>query len=347
MCKGQESRVSSRPPSPKRSPPTRGRNPEKTGQGQPSQDAQFNGRQDVSFSDPNLTSGSGGRNHPSTQVTRIGPSLSHVDYRRRDAFCTGCASLSCAFDRRVSAIVVGIHLEDQPHFGVDGYAGAHPLADARPRLGRIPAVRDAAEANHSIGFGPRTSWSNRFHQARVAAAVCNPRSTIPPPTAFAARGRLTPAQPEHAPGRQHLPLPRHPNPIWDQLAIDDLSASFIWMDTTSICFALQALVRARIERTILVSDASPCRSRRHARRMGRASQQVIAGQDAYPAGSNRPLEALPQQPDPGDRRLRCRSLRHHEPPSPRLLRKRGPHRRGTGSQPGDLRKEQAAKNPSR
>ena len=54
------------------------------------------------------------------------------------------------------------------------------------------------------------------------------------------------------------PLPRHPNPIWEQAAIDSLSASFI-ADGHHLdpCDAQSADTGEDPLKTILVSDASP------------------------------------------------------------------------------------------
>jgi N-acetylglucosamine-6-phosphate deacetylase len=54
------------------------------------------------------------------------------------------------------------------------------------------------------------------------------------------------------------PLARHPNPIWEQAAMDELSASFIADGHHLDLATLRVLARAKgAARTILVSDASP------------------------------------------------------------------------------------------
>ncbi len=54
------------------------------------------------------------------------------------------------------------------------------------------------------------------------------------------------------------PLPRHPNPIWEQAGHDQLSASFIADGDHLDLATLRVLARAKgPSRTILISDASP------------------------------------------------------------------------------------------
>jgi N-acetylglucosamine-6-phosphate deacetylase len=89
-------------------------------------------------------------------------------------------------------------------------------------------------------------------------------------------------------------LPRHPNPIWEQAALDELSASLI-ADGHHIDLAtMRVLARAKgPSRTILVSDASPLAG------LGPGvygewavdpSGKIVVAGTPYLAGSNQGLE---------------------------------------------------------
>ena len=89
-------------------------------------------------------------------------------------------------------------------------------------------------------------------------------------------------------------LPRHPNPIWEQAAIDDLSASFIADGHHLDLATLRVLARAKgPARTILVSDASPLAGLPPGTYGDWAvdpSGKIVVAGTPYLAGSNQGLE---------------------------------------------------------
>ena len=144
------------------------------------------------------------------------------------------------------------------------------------------------------------------------------------------------------------PLARHPNPIWEQAAIDELAASFIADGHHLDQATLRVLVRAKGPgRTILVSDASPLAGLppgRYGEWEVVPSGKIVVAGTPYLAGSNQGLEVgLDQllrstQCTIGDtieavtpRRLLGRGGRHFEPGQPANL---AIFRHSSGDRPG-------------
>ena len=109
-----------------------------------------------------------------------------------------------------------------------------PRPGARP--GSIDLIRRARAAGVAIALG-HTAASGPEIQAAVAAGA-----------------RLS----THLGNGIATMLCRHPNPIWEQAGLDDMSASFIADGFHLDLATLRVLVRAKgSDRTILISDASP------------------------------------------------------------------------------------------
>ena len=89
-------------------------------------------------------------------------------------------------------------------------------------------------------------------------------------------------------------LARHPNPIWEQAALDSLSASFIADGHHLDLATLRVLARSKgPERTILVSDASPLAGLPpgvHGEWAVDPSGKIVVAGTPYLAGSNQGLE---------------------------------------------------------
>ena len=90
------------------------------------------------------------------------------------------------------------------------------------------------------------------------------------------------------------PLPRHPNPIWEQAAIDALHASFIADGHHVDPSTLRVLVRAKgLDHTILVSDASPLAGLppgNYGNWAVHPSGKIVVAGTPYLAGSNQALD---------------------------------------------------------
>jgi N-acetylglucosamine-6-phosphate deacetylase len=262
-------------------------------------DIQLNGRWGVSFSDPGLTADQVAeivRAQAPLGSARVCPTLITAS---RDAFLHGLRAIAraCAFDRQVSAMIVGIHLEGPYISSVDGYRGAHPLADVRdPDWDEFREFQDAADGRITlVTLAPERPGAIEFIKRAVAAGV-----TVAIGHTAADGCTLREAADAGATLSTHLgngiasPLPRHPNPIWDQLAIDTLSASFIADGHHVDLATLRALVRAKgVERTILVSDASPLAGLppgTHGEWAVHRSGKIVVAGTPYLAGSNQSLE---------------------------------------------------------
>ncbi|HEU0185286.1 MAG TPA: N-acetylglucosamine-6-phosphate deacetylase [Blastocatellia bacterium] len=155
--------------------------------------------------------------------------------------------------------MVGIHVEGPFISPEDGPRGAHPKQHARPpdwdefqrwqdaARGRIRVVTLAPEWPGAIDFIERAADSG------VVVAIGHTAAT-PAQIADAARAgaRLS----THLGNGSHAKIDRHPNYIWEQLANDDLWASFIVDGHHLPPSVVKCFLRSKgVGRSILVSDA--------------------------------------------------------------------------------------------
>ncbi|WP_435021618.1 N-acetylglucosamine-6-phosphate deacetylase [Tundrisphaera sp. TA3] len=226
-------------------------------------DIQTNGRWGISFSAPDLTV---------DQVVEVVRAQAHLGTARLcptlitampDATIHGVRTIAQACDAHpdVASMILGIHLEGPYLSEIDGYRGAHPIAAIRdPDRGEFEAIQAASGGRVvMMTLAPERPGSLPFIEwlvARgVAVAVGHTAADGATLRAAAASGaRLS----THLGNGIASPLPRHPNPIWDQAALDELWASVIADGHHLEPCVLKTLVRAKTpERVILVSDASP------------------------------------------------------------------------------------------
>src|SRR5262249_19662085 len=137
---------------------------------------------------------------------------------------------ACDVDPSVAARVAGIHLEGPYISEQDGYRGAHPLSAVRdPDWSEVQALQDAAEGRIAIvTLAPERPGAigliENLVQSGVLVALGHTAADGPTIRAAVAAGaRLS----THLGNGIAATLARHPNPIWDQAALDYLSASFI------------------------------------------------------------------------------------------------------------------------
>jgi N-acetylglucosamine-6-phosphate deacetylase len=152
-----------------------------------------------------------------------------------------------------------VHIEG-PHIAPeDGARGAHPAEHVRPpSLGEFDAWQ--AACGNLIGLvtlsphWPETEAYVRGLQARgVRVALGHTNATTDQISAAVAAGAMLST---HLGNGIAATLPRHPNPIWTQLAEDRLWASFIADGHHLPPETFKAMLRAKgLERSILVSDA--------------------------------------------------------------------------------------------
>ncbi len=196
--------------------------------------------------------------------------------------------------------IPGIHLEGPYISTQDGPRGAHPREHVRPpdweefcRLqeaatGLIRLVTLSPEYETSIPFIEKAS------EAGITVAIGH---TAASPeqirSALAAGARLS----THLGNGCHLMLPRHPNYLWEQLAADDLYASFIADGFHLPAAFLKVALRAKRDRAVLVSDLSAMAGLPPGRystplcelEILETGQLVVAGQRALLAGAAEPI----------------------------------------------------------
>lgn len=262
-------------------------------------DIQTNGRWGISFSSPTLTT------EQVVQIVRAQAALGTAKLcptlitAPADDTLRGVRAIAAACDgfSDVNERVVGIHLEGPSISEVDGYRGAHPRSAVRgpdwdefERLqeasgGRVVLITLAPERPGAIEFIRRAT------AAGVTIALGHTAADGPTLRAAAEAGaRLS----THLGNGIVSQLPRHPNPIWEQAALDALSASLIADGHHLDDSTLRVLARAKGPgRTILVSDASPLAGLPPGTygdwAVDPAGKVVVAG-TPYLAGSNQDLD---------------------------------------------------------
>jgi N-acetylglucosamine-6-phosphate deacetylase len=262
-------------------------------------DIQFNGRWGTSFSDPGLTVVQVAdivRAQGSLGASRVCPTLITA---LPDATRHGLQTIAAACEQYpdIASRVLGIHLEGPYISPVDGYRGAHPLQAVRApdwsefrewqeaSSGRIVLVTVAPEVDGAIEF---------IRQAVSANVVVAIGHTAADATTIAAAVDVGATLSTHLGNGIAATLQRHPNPIWTQAAEDRLWASFIADGHHVDVATLRVLARAKsIDRTILVSDASPLAGLPPGRygdwEVDPSGKILVAG-TPYLAGSNQGLE---------------------------------------------------------
>jgi N-acetylglucosamine-6-phosphate deacetylase len=154
----------------------------------------------------------------------------------------------------------GFHVEG-PHISPDdGPRGAHPRQWVRaPDVDEFLRWQDAAGgAVRLVTLAPEWPGAPAYIAALVAAGVVvsiGHTGATPEQIAEAVSAGATMST--HLGNAAHQVLPRHPNYIWDQLAEDRLSASFIVDGIHVPSSFLKVALRAKtVSRSILVTDAS-------------------------------------------------------------------------------------------
>jgi N-acetylglucosamine-6-phosphate deacetylase len=226
-------------------------------------DLQTNGRWGVSFSDESLTVEQVGeivRAHAGLGTARLCPTLITASFA---ATLHGVSTIAQACERwpEIDAMVLGIHLEGPWISERDGYRGAHPLEHVRdPDLGEFERWQAASSGRIRLV----TLAPERLGAIPAIGALCREGVVVALGHTAADRATIDAACRAGARLSTHLgngiadPLPRHPNPIWDQAAQQRLSASLIADGHHLGPSIVQVLVRAKgLDRIILVSDFSP------------------------------------------------------------------------------------------
>lgn len=169
--------------------------------------------------------------------------------------------IACA--RRILAaqhpIVAGLHMEGPYISPEDGFRGAHPRSCVvGASMDDLRRRQDAADGQiRLLTIAPEVPGALEVIEGAVGMGI---RVAIGHTNATA--GQIQDAVRAGATMSTHLGngcpaiLPRHPNPIWDQLAIDELEASLIVDGHHLPPSAVKVMVRAKEpSRCLLVTDA--------------------------------------------------------------------------------------------
>jgi N-acetylglucosamine-6-phosphate deacetylase len=226
-------------------------------------DIQVNGRWGRSFSSPDLTVQdviSIVSAQSALGTARLCPTL--ISAPAEDTLrALATIAEACAVDPALSRAILGIHLEGPFLSHLEGYRGAHPAdvqCDPDFELfekfhaasgGRIRLLTLAPERAGALPFIEQVS--------RRGVVVALGHTAADGPTidaAVAAGAKLS----THLGNGIVAQLPRHPNPIWHQAALDSLHASVIADGDHLDLATLRVLARAKgPRRLIVVSDACP------------------------------------------------------------------------------------------
>ena len=161
--------------------------------------------------------------------------------------------------RRVAHAIPFVHVEGPSLSPQDGPRGAHPLAEIRPpdlaEFGRWQAA--SGNLVGLVTLSPHFDEAPDYIRALTARGVhVSLGHTDARPVQIAAAAASGATLSTHLGNGIAANLPRHPNPIWTQLADDRLTAMFINDGHHLPADTFKAMVRAKgIERSILVSDS--------------------------------------------------------------------------------------------
>jgi N-acetylglucosamine-6-phosphate deacetylase len=225
-------------------------------------DLQINGCAGRSFNSPHLTADDVRHVVNTCRRHGIGGLCPTLVTAPAEALLHGFATLrqTCEEDADVARAVPGFHLEGPYISPEDGPRGAHPRPHVRPPdWDELRRFQDAAGGRiRLLTLAPEHEGALEFIEKATAAGVVvalghtaasGPRLR----DAVRAGARLA----THLGNGCHALLPRHDNPIWAQLADDELFASVIADGQHLPPAVLRCLVRAKTPaRTILTCDAS-------------------------------------------------------------------------------------------
>jgi N-acetylglucosamine-6-phosphate deacetylase len=189
-------------------------------------------------------------------------------------------------------MISGFHVEGPYIESQDGPRGAHPLQSVRPPdLAEFQRWQDATEGGiRLITLSPHwpeaPAYIEAITRAGVTASIGHTGATTEQIEAAINAGATLST---HIGNAGHAMLPKHPNYIWDQLAEDRLSASFIADGIHLGASFLRAALRAKtIDRAILVTDASaPAGAAPGRYRLGAQDADLTPDGRVVLAGTNR------------------------------------------------------------
>ncbi len=261
-------------------------------------DLQVNGRAGHSFSDPDLTVDQVAaivRSQALLGTARLCPTLITAPLEH---MLHGARTIAAACDTLadVEARVLGIHLEGPFISELEGYRGAHPAAAIRDPDWDLFAqlVHASGERIVLVTLAPERpgaiEFIHRLASLGIVAAIGHTAADGPTIRAAVAAGATLST---HLGNGIASVLRRHPNPIWEQAAVDELSASFIADGDHLDLATLAVLARSKgPARAILISDASPLTGLPpgvYGEWAVDPSGKIVVANTPYLAGSSQPL----------------------------------------------------------
>jgi len=193
---------------------------------------------------------------------------------------------------RWGRVMAGFHVEGPHIASEDGPRGAHPLDSVRPPdIDEYRRWQEATEGGiRLITLSPHwpgaVGYIDAITRDGVTASIGHTGATAEQISAAVDAGATLST---HIGNAGHSVLPKHPNYIWDQLAEDRLSASFI-VDGIHLGAAfLRAAMRAKtVARCVLVTDASaPAGAAPGRYRLGRQDADLATDGRVVLAGTDR------------------------------------------------------------
>ena len=162
-------------------------------------------------------------------------------------------------DPTINRSIIGIHVEGPYISPQDGPRGAHPKEHVRqPNWDEFQRWQDIAEGQIKIlTLAPETKGAitliEKLRESGVVVAIGHTGAEHQQiQDAIQAGATMS----THLGNGAHAQIRRHPNYIWDQLAADELHASFIVDGHHLPPSVVKSMFRAKgLERAILVSDA--------------------------------------------------------------------------------------------
>lgn len=162
-------------------------------------------------------------------------------------------------DPTINRSIIGIHVEGPYISPQDGPRGAHPKEHVRqPNWDEFQRWQDIAEGQIKIlTLAPETEGAitliEKLRESGVVVAIGHTGAEHQQiQDAIQAGATMS----THLGNGAHAQIRRHPNYIWDQLAADELHASFIVDGHHLPPSVVKSMFRAKgLERVILVSDA--------------------------------------------------------------------------------------------
>src|SRR5262245_9507734 len=224
-------------------------------------DIQINGYDGVDFNDPDTSAeqiAAAPRKLWRAGVTAFCPTIITESF---DHISKCISNLIRAADEspEFARAMIGIHVEGPFISPEDGPRGAHPKQHARaPDWKEFQRWQDAARGRIRIlTLSPEWPGAIDFIERAAASGVVvaiGHTAAAPAQIADAARGGA--GLSTHLGNGSHAKIDRHPNYIWEQLANDDLWASFIVDGHHLPPSVVKCFLRSKgVTRSILVTDA--------------------------------------------------------------------------------------------